>query len=104
MINPVRVIDNSIPIIKTKKGFRLKSKFLLMQSTGLLDRNGIEMFEGDLVSTADGIWKIEYIKEFGKLAYVSKKEITDLTMYRRSNQVIGNIYENKSLIPKGMRK
>lgn len=71
-----------------------------MQFTGLKDRNQKEMYEGDIVQTANGYYVLVYIEEFAAFYYETiKGELHDkVSMYRRSNEVIGNIYENPELM------
>ncbi len=78
----------------------------LMQYTGLKDKNGKEIYEGDILSHPGtmemnaGICCVEYDADFAK--YVGKRG--DLSM--RCNmawlgeygEVIGNIYENPELV------
>ena len=70
---------------------------ILMQSTGVLDDNGVEIYEGDviipdgggasLVHWRDGAFQVGY---YGDIPYV-------LADYK-SLTVIGNIYENPELV------
>ncbi|HAQ7468930.1 TPA: hypothetical protein IX666_002283 [Enterococcus faecium] len=79
----------------------------LMQSTGLKDKNGVEIFEGDVVITSKGaIGYVAYLQQEAGFVVVLKK--SDYRLGHRNtgesydvataHEVIGNIYENSELL------
>lgn len=82
---------------------------VLMQFTGLKDKNGKEIYEGDIVRLGDNfIYEgilvkcffskeaVRYIYEF--ITGENKGKCTDMVDTWRSYEVIGNIYENPELL------
>lgn len=81
----------------------------VMQYTGLKDKNGKEIYEGDVVAPGDGRFKEVNGKQHD-FSYVVKFEMFsagDMGMdsygfhfnpYWKSIEVIGNIYENPELL------
>lgn len=80
---------------------------ILMQSTGLKDKNGVEIFEWDVVIAwsqgvkgtfeikrrIDGLWLLYPAWKDGQFWYLSPTEDGCETI-----EIIGNIYENPDLI------
>lgn len=74
-------------------------KYVLMQSTGLKDKNGVEIFEGDIVV-------IEYsrvgYRYYEKIIYENGAFLAGdddwLFNVKDSCEVCGNIYENPELL------
>jgi len=67
-------------------GFANGPRYILMQFTGLKDKNGKEIYEGDILKHNQGNYAIEFIA--GAFSYDENNEL----------EVIGNIYENPDLL------
>ena len=76
----------------------------LMQSTGLKDKNGVEVFEGDIVKCTRGcpheiIWLEEYGGTFiGGMPAWYLSGLKEGYAWTGEEEVIGNIYENPELL------
>lgn len=77
--------------------------FMVMQYTGLKDKNDKEIYEGDIVKQWDGIKQIIFedfmwaaVEKLGEVVNSSCEEM--LPFISNDCEVIGNIYENKELL------
>jgi len=68
---------------------------ILMQFTGLKDKNGKEIYEGDIVIFD---YPMEVIWDMGSWTVKTQKGSSLLYGYITDGEVIGNIYENPELL------
>jgi hypothetical protein len=76
---------------------------VLMQSTGLLDKNGDDIFEGDVVEVFDSRYTVFYDSENAsfRLKPRDKRWNTDYMSnyaHEASFEIIGNVYQNPELV------
>lgn len=72
----------------------------LMQYTGLKDRNGVEIYEGDILSSPSmPISPVEFQRGSFNAVYADgSHDEWEAPLWRYSVEVIGNIYENPELL------
>ena len=94
----VVVVDQSSVFVSPDYVF--VDNLVIMQSTGLFDKNGKEIFEGDIVQFFDSLYTVFYDREEGSYRLKPHDErwvidyMSNFTS-EESFEIIGNIYENK---------
>lgn len=91
-------------VIKTENNdFYQFEDIILMQSTGLHDKNGVEIFEGDIVKFQDELYQIEF-KSYrfeAKNFWLNYQDVPDdffsEDAYKQC-EVIGNVHQHPELL------
>lgn len=98
------VFDEQIIKATYKNGNVVKEElknYVLMQSTGMTDKNGKEIFEGDIIDSTDGFLTGVIEFRIGLGMFVS--ELVEYDSFERlsnvasSRKIIGNIWEHPEL-------
>ncbi|WP_420780514.1 YopX family protein [Streptococcus canis] len=79
---------------------------VLMQSTGLFDKNGVDIFDGDIVKlqyTIASDFELFEVRQFrgGMWRIDNRRRGSDLWLRNEDCEVIGNVWENPELLERG---
>lgn len=81
----------------------VNNDLVLMQSTGLTDKNSKEIFEGDVVKMAKNVYSeptyYEVVRHRGGAYRLESKQYgCELWLRHTDCEIVGNIYENPELL------
>ncbi|MGT2914594.1 hypothetical protein I6J14_04370 [Streptococcus dysgalactiae] len=108
MIYSIGIVNQNMILVDFHDTGDTESLFItdrihVMQSTGLFDKNGVEIFEGDVVKlqyTITSDFELFEVRQFrgGMWRIDNRRRGSDLWLRNEDCEVIGNIYQNSDLL------
>ena len=68
------------------------------QYTGLTDKNGVKIFEGDILKFRSGIYSVEWDNEHSKFLQRDGQFSRELHIWIAKSEIVGNIHDNPELL------
>lgn len=101
----LKMMDLNIHKLDTLSEYIARENHIVMQYTGLKDKNGVKIFEGD-IATIDSVssMNMKFIVDYNYCSFGMFWTVDNNTRRFFNNnsvsrvEVIGNIYENKELL------
>lgn len=90
--------NSNVGMINTILNSQYYKEYKFMQYTGLRDKNGKAIWEGDIVEYENMTGKIMFFNGSFILSDLEETEEWELGVINAEIEVIGNIYENRELL------
>lgn len=97
-ISMATIMKNYIGNAISFNGVRLSDRYEIMQFTGLLDKSGMEIYEGDIVKTSLGTVAVVEWENNGRFLGFTPDRLILYIGREPAVEIIGNIYENPELM------
>jgi uncharacterized phage protein (TIGR01671 family) len=91
-------------VIIGAKGINWDSKVVIMQYTGLTDKNGVEIYEMDIIKKGEALYLVLWVEQ--RASFEAQKIENGIVSYSGKNlsylafesEVVGNVYQNPNLL------
>lgn len=105
-LRTVRCINKHGLYLSEETFYLTREEIVLMQSTGLKDKNGVDIFDGDVVKlqyTITSDFELFEVRQFrgGMWRIDNRRRGSDLWLRNEDCEVIGNVWENPELLERG---
>lgn len=85
----------------------LDERIIIIRSTGLTDKNGVEVWEGDIIETIDGTYNVIVVWRkcwaLFCLQYDTSKSVYNAIVLVERCRVVGNNFENPELLGRRLK-
>lgn len=99
LIDEKALIENKDNPNKILRGYAKYEDMVLMQSTGMKDKNGAEIYEGDIVKVETMGGVVYGYAKYKSFSFMICSEDMDMIMLVGWDyEILGNIYENPELM------